>query len=130
MSKTRQGTEKEREVRHIYEAAGYDVIRAAASKGGADLVASNRDRVVFIQVKKTSQLSKVRAAAVRELQAIPTPITPHVLKRAWIYVKQSRPGEHPEGWHVLGVKSGGWHACDELATLLSARGPTTEGDPT
>lgn len=113
---------REREVRRIYERAGYDVTRAAASKGGADLIASNDNRVVFIQVKKTSQMSKVRAAAVRELQAIRAPTIRQVQKRAWIFIKQHLPGQHPEGWHVLVVTRDGSHACDELATLLAQEG--------
>lgn len=128
MSSTRQGTIRERECRKIYEAAGYDVIRAAASKGGADLIASNHCRIVFIQVKKTSVLSKVRAAAVRELDAINAPLTDGVDRMAWVWVKQSKPGHPAEGWHVGRVEYGQWHATAELATLLAASGQPLIGN--
>lgn len=118
MSTTRQGTVREREVRLIYEALGYDVTRAAASRGGADLIATNSERIVFIQVKKTSKLSKVRASAVRELHAINAPWIREVERLAWIYVKQSMPGQPAEGWHVVVVhEDGSWSLSSEAATL-------------
>ncbi len=122
MSKTRQGTVKERECRLIYEAAGYDVTRAAASKGGADLIATNEHRIVFIQVKKTSRVSAVRASAVRELLAIRAPWIDEVDRLAWIYVKQAKPGKIPEGWCVICVhEDGSSHGYSELATLTDSK---------
>ena len=75
------GTYYERKCRKRYEAAGYDVIRAAASQGGADLIATNGSRVCFIQVKKTTRLSKVRASAMKELRRIRVPDIPRLFLR-------------------------------------------------
>lgn len=55
MSSAHRGRRREWQVRDIFEAAGYTVIRAAASKGPCDLVALKREawdvRVVAISVK-------------------------------------------------------------------------------
>jgi Holliday junction resolvase len=47
----RKGRRAEHRARHALEAAGYTVIRAAASKGMADLVAWNGDHVRLVSVK-------------------------------------------------------------------------------
>jgi len=123
VSRTRQGTEKERECRLIYEAAGYQVTRSAASKGGADLIATNEYRIVFIQVKKTARMSAVLKAALRELREIKAPWIPEVDRLAWIYIKQKLPGQYPEGWRVVVCHSDGRSsASTEADTLLAARG--------
>jgi Holliday junction resolvase len=49
----RVGTEAERRVRDDLQAAGYYFIRAAGSKGVADLVAVGVEEVLFVQVKRT-----------------------------------------------------------------------------
>lgn len=49
----RVGTEAERRVRDMFNAHGYYFMRAAASKGIADLVAVGVDEVLFVQVKRT-----------------------------------------------------------------------------
>lgn len=49
----RVGTEAERRVRNDLVAAGYYFMRAAGSKGVADLVAVGEEQVLFVQVKRT-----------------------------------------------------------------------------
>ena len=126
MSQASVGTKYERRCRKLYEAAGYDVIRAAASKGGADLIASNEYRIVFIQVKKSKKVYDKRAAAIRELQAIRAPRGGYpelVWRLVWIWVEK-------EGWTIINVQQITGVVCtsQELellsrhATLSASRG--------
>lgn len=48
---TMKGRRAEHRARRILEAAGYAVVRSAASKGPADLVAWNATSIRFVQVK-------------------------------------------------------------------------------
>lgn len=47
----RRGTRAENQVADELGAAGYDVVRSAASKGAADLVAVHDGEILFVQVK-------------------------------------------------------------------------------
>ncbi len=51
MNTAHKGRRAEHKSRHLLEAAGYTVCRAAASKGPADLVAWNRMGTRFVSVK-------------------------------------------------------------------------------
>ena len=51
MNQGRRGTRAENQVADHLRELGYDVIRSAASKGAADLVAVNEWWVLFVQVK-------------------------------------------------------------------------------
>lgn len=52
MSRYSQGAAVEREVAEHLGSLGYDVVRSAGSKGGADLIAFTDDEMCFVQVKK------------------------------------------------------------------------------
>lgn len=53
MNTAAKGARVENRVRDVLGEHGYDVIRSAASKGGADLVAFTDLHLVFVQVKAT-----------------------------------------------------------------------------
>lgn len=61
------GARIENIVRADLERAGYDVVRAAASKGPADLVAVGDDEVLFIQVKRSGRISPAERVAILQL---------------------------------------------------------------
>ena len=66
----RKGRRAEHRARALLEAAGYTVVRAAASKGVCDLVAWNATSIRFVSVKCNGYAS----AAEREaLQHLPRP---------------------------------------------------------
>lgn len=56
MSRYQQGAAVEREVAEHLGNLGYDVVRSAGSKGGADLIAFTDDEMCFVQVKKSDEL--------------------------------------------------------------------------
>lgn len=55
MNQGGRGTRAENAVREELGECGYDVIRSAASKGAADLVAVHDGQVVFVQVKLVAE---------------------------------------------------------------------------
>lgn len=67
MSRYQSGADAERYVKRKLEADGYKVVRAAGSKGMADMIAANSRVVWAIQVK-SSHLTK--AAVAREGQKL------------------------------------------------------------
>ena len=68
MSTTSKGAAAERKARKILEAAGYTVIRSAASKGPADLAAFNGHGFRLIQVKRgTARASVVERETLQNL---------------------------------------------------------------
>lgn len=69
MSRYSQGAAVERQVADDLGAHGYDVIRSAASKGAADLVAVHDGELLFVQVKKNEKTA-VSPAERRELLRI------------------------------------------------------------
>lgn len=107
MSTASVGRTYEWKCRKLYEAAGYDVIRAAASKGGADLIATCDYRILLIQVKKTTRISMVSAGAYRELRRIRAPWIYEVKRLAWFWL-------HKDGWHIHDV----WKVGHEDRTKL------------
>lgn len=56
MSRYQQGAAVERQVAEHLGELGYDVVRSAGSKGGADLVAFTDQEMCLIQVKKSNGL--------------------------------------------------------------------------
>jgi hypothetical protein len=72
MSTATKGRRAEHRVRDILEAAGYRVIRAAGSKGIADLVAWNSAHLRLVSVKSgTAYASEVEREALRLVPAPP-----------------------------------------------------------
>jgi Holliday junction resolvase len=68
MNASAKGRRAEHKARMILRADGFEVIRAAASKGVADLVAWNAETIVFVSVKSgTKYASVVERAALRAL---------------------------------------------------------------
>jgi holliday junction resolvase len=89
------GARVERLVRDHLQANGYAVIKAAGSKGAADLVAFRRGWVLFVQVKRTqAQLSP--AARTRLLELADT-LGAHIA----IPVVASKPARMPISYRVL-----------------------------
>lgn len=76
-----KGRRAEYKARARLEAAGFSVVRAAASKGAADLIAWNAHQIRLISVKSGSRyLSKAERAAFMAL-AIPANAT----RECWRY---------------------------------------------
>ena len=71
MNRARKGAQAERDVRTLLEREGWYVTRSAASKGKADLVASNRIVFLYVQVKTGKGVSVIKAA--KEVRSIPAP---------------------------------------------------------
>ena len=77
MNSAHQGRRVEHLVRADLEANGYAVVRAAASKGPADLVAFKPGQVLLVSVKRTStpppaeRLALLRVAAMLPDVAVP-----------------------------------------------------------
>lgn len=69
VSRYQQGARVERQVADDLGTHGYDVIRSAASKGAADLVAVHDGELLFVQVKKNEKTA-VSPAERRELLRI------------------------------------------------------------
>jgi len=67
-------------VRDKYKRRGYDVTRAAGSKGAADLIASNDQEIVFVQVGLVGKNVK---AAREKMLTLRTPAIPQVRKVIW-----------------------------------------------
>ena len=63
MNPARKGRRAEHRARHALEAAGYTVLRAAGSKGVADLVAWNGDHVRIVSVKSGGRYVSTRERA-------------------------------------------------------------------
>lgn len=64
-----KGRRSEHRARRILEAAGYQVCRAAGSKGPADLIAWNTRMVRFISVKSgTKYASELEREALKQMQ--------------------------------------------------------------
>lgn len=66
---SRTGARIENLIRADLERTGYDVVRAAASKGPADLVAIGDGEVLFIQVKRSGKISPAERIAILRLAA-------------------------------------------------------------
>jgi Holliday junction resolvase len=78
------GTRFERETRHHLERNGYWVIKAAGSKGKADLVAIKPGQVLIVQCKRSGICPPAERAEVRRIAAL----LPHV----GVPLVASRPG--------------------------------------
>jgi Holliday junction resolvase-like predicted endonuclease len=69
MNTARKGRRAEHKARMILRADGFEVIRAAASKGVADLVAWNAETIVFVSVKSgVTYASAEERAALRGMR--------------------------------------------------------------
>jgi Holliday junction resolvase-like predicted endonuclease len=80
MSSTAKGTRAEYKSRRLLEAAGYVVVRAAASKGPFDLVAVSTVDVLLVQVKSNRPPGPAERAA---LAACPCPPSGKRLVHVW-----------------------------------------------
>jgi len=68
MSGYRKGRDREYRAQRILEAAGYTTTRAAGSKGAADLIAWDSQRIRFISVKAgTKYASAIEREALMQL---------------------------------------------------------------
>ena len=67
-SNYKKGAYRERQARKLLEEEGYTVVRAAGSKGFADLVAFNSDHILFINVKLNQWPSPSEREAARSVQ--------------------------------------------------------------
>jgi Holliday junction resolvase len=87
MNTAHKGRRSEHRARHILEAAGYAVCRAAGSKGPADLIAWNTQAIRFINVKcGTKYLSAVE----REALTTQTPWPPNATVEVWRFPDRCR----------------------------------------
>jgi len=68
MKRYRKGADKERRLKKKLEKEGFWVVRAAGSKGIADLVAIKNSRAYLIQVKH-ERISKLEATKLKEIAA-------------------------------------------------------------
>ncbi len=88
MNTAHKGRRAEHKARAILEAAGFEVCRAAGSKGPADLVAWNTTSIRFISVKSGSAYA---SAIEREaLQFLPRPANASV--EIWRFPDRARGG--------------------------------------
>jgi Holliday junction resolvase len=71
MNTARKGATAERKARHLLEASGFVVVRSAASKGVADLVAWNTLGFLLVSVK--SGTARPSALEREALAAVPAP---------------------------------------------------------
>lgn len=67
MTNYRNGAELERACKRLFEANGYYVVRAAGSKGAADLVCLKRGEVVLVQCKLDGYLRPAERKAFQAL---------------------------------------------------------------
>jgi Holliday junction resolvase len=76
MNASAKGSRAERRARALLEAAGFQVCRAAGSKGPADLVAWDTTAIRFLSIKSGTQYA---SAIEREaLQLLPRPVNASV----------------------------------------------------
>lgn len=68
-SNYRAGSDLERAAKHVLEAEGWFVVRAAGSKGPVDLVAMGNGQVLLIQCKTSGYMSPDDRRALRGLAA-------------------------------------------------------------
>jgi len=73
-----KGRRIEYQVKKRLQAQGFNVLRVAGSKGLYDLVAWNKDQVLFIQVKSTRQRRNERDLILQDL------VPESVIKQVWI----------------------------------------------
>jgi Holliday junction resolvase-like predicted endonuclease len=76
MNASAKGRRAEHKARMILVAEGYQVVRAAASKGPADLVAWNAETIVFVSVKSGTKYASADERAA--LRAVPRPANSRV----------------------------------------------------
>lgn len=95
----------------ILQALSYWTERNHASKGTFDIVASNADETLFIQVKRTktpitsiAAVYKVNKKDITRMQAVPHPET--TLVELWIYV-DPQPGSVTGTWHRYTITARG-----------------------
>lgn len=95
----------------ILQALSYWTERNHASKGTFDIVASNADETLFIQVKRTktpltsiAAVYKVNKKDITRMQAVPHPETTRV--ELWVYVDR-QPGNVTGTWHRYTVTASG-----------------------
>lgn len=82
-----KGRRAEHRARRILEAAGYEVCRAAGSKGPADLIAWNTNAIRFISVKcGTKYLSAVEREALTTQMQWP----PNASVECWRFPDRAR----------------------------------------
>lgn len=94
MNQGRRGARAENAVADELRACGYDVIRSAASKGAADLVAVHDAEIVFVQVKLAAwerPYTQLSPAERRELLRVAGRLHP----RGTAVVAQRIPGSGP-----------------------------------
>ncbi len=66
MNAKAKGTRNEHRSMRLYEALGYETLRAGASLGTWDFLACNRTEVIFCQVKTGRYPGSVEMEAIRE----------------------------------------------------------------
>jgi Holliday junction resolvase-like predicted endonuclease len=76
MNAAAKGRRAEHKARMILVAEGYQVVRAAASKGPADLVAWNATELVLVSVKSGTRYASAEERAV--LRSVPRPANSRV----------------------------------------------------
>jgi hypothetical protein len=95
----------------ILQALSYWTERNHASKGTFDIVASNADETLFIQVKRTktpitsiAAVYRVNKKDITRMQAVPHPETTRV--ELWVYV-DPQPGSVTVTWHRYTITPSG-----------------------
>ncbi len=87
MNTSHKGRRAEHRARALLQALGFAVIRAAGSKGPADLVALDQNEIRFISVKSgTKYLSEVERETFRKV-----PIPPNGSRWCWRFPNRSQP---------------------------------------
>ena len=82
MTNYAKGANKERMVKKVLEAAGMTCVRSSGSHGPVDLVAWNKDRIYFLQIKYNCRITD---AELNALEAMQVPASGEVA--VWEYVK-------------------------------------------
>jgi Holliday junction resolvase-like predicted endonuclease len=80
------GRRAEYRAKQILTAAGYSVTRAAGSKGYADLIAWDSQRIRFVSVKRGSARPSSLEREAFELLAVP----PNATKEVWRFLERCR----------------------------------------
>ncbi len=99
MSNTRRGHDTERKCALELKAAGYDVVRSAASKSVWDLIAIGPYCIKLIQCKRTRKTIPSAAApkaVLKEMKEATAPTTGPITKELWTWVDR-------KGWVITTV---------------------------
>lgn len=80
-----KGWRREKKTMAILEGEGFTCTRAGGSKGCADIVAWNGERIRFIQVKSNRLLSPAERQRFRDLV-----VPPNASKEVWVWPDHAR----------------------------------------